>query len=200
MLANLYTTVFERPSIRNPYLLSIAAAAHDIAREDEGVDHWDKESGQFVYAYLRARGYSHEEASLYAQAIIDKDPQEDLFTTEEQRIVHDADCLEIHRCLRETAEFKPERLCFTRFGTPQIPFDQAKLLDEVARFVKLTEEPQLKLEIERHSDDCFGDMLRLIDKHRENLPLIFSLLEKRILPVAQPPALRKAVKTEVPIL
>lgn len=59
----------------------------------------------------------------------------------EQKIIHDGDCLEIHRCLRNQNDFEFERLWIYR----ELDLDLvAELVDEVRLFVKLTETPELK--------------------------------------------------------
>ena len=100
-------------------LMQLAALFHDAAREDEGVDKWDHESGLMLYFYLKNQlNVSHEEAKLFAEAIANKDigpdgyfeisisqngeacwqwtknhPEKNIY----QKIIHDADCLEIIR-------------------------------------------------------------------------------------------------------
>jgi hypothetical protein len=102
-------------------LLQLAAVFHDSAREGEGVDKWDHESGMFLYTYLtQTLRVPKDKAKLISEAIANKDISEDGYfeiienKKEElswqwnktkkdlakniyQKIVHDADCLEVIR-------------------------------------------------------------------------------------------------------
>jgi hypothetical protein len=102
-------------------LLQLAAVFHDSAREGEGVDYWDHESGMFLYTYLtQTLNIDPTKAKLIAEAIANKDVSPDGYfeiiedKNEElawqwnktkknqakniyQKIVHDADCLEVIR-------------------------------------------------------------------------------------------------------
>ena len=95
-------------------LLQIAALFHDSAREAEGEDHWDQESALFFYEYVtKSLGLSPIKAKLFAEAIANKDADEANYfelkgiywvKREEkspkniyQKLIHDADCLEIIR-------------------------------------------------------------------------------------------------------
>lgn len=101
-------------------LIQIAALFHDSAREDDGVDRWDEESATLLYIYLtRVLGVDREKASFIAEATANKDASPDVYRkiSEDpngetiwknaemppaskniyQKIIHDADCLDIIR-------------------------------------------------------------------------------------------------------
>src|SRR3990167_6275917 len=81
-------------------LRQIAALFHDSARENEGKDFWDKESGKLLYFYLtNVLNVTHEKATLLAEAVSNKDaePPKNSY----QKLIHDADCLDIIRATDE---------------------------------------------------------------------------------------------------
>lgn len=99
-------------------LLQISALLHDAAREDDGEDRWDHESGLILYYYLtRILGISPEKAKQFAEATANKDEHKegyfDITENEDgvftkrisptkpknlyQKLIHDGDCLEIIR-------------------------------------------------------------------------------------------------------
>ena len=95
-------------------LTQIAALFHDVAREDEGIDHWDKESAQACANFLKTEvdGLSDLMIELISNTIQYKDNKQGFFDTAialglnpEQAIaadylrqlIHDADCLDVMR-------------------------------------------------------------------------------------------------------
>ncbi len=151
LLASLY-------DYKERYLIAIAGAAHDWRREDEGVDRWDLASAQALRGYLLARGYLANEIDRFVKAIAEKDPKEKC-TTPEQIMIHNADVLDIMRCVHD---FRKSELV----GPPI----SDEIIEEVRLFIQITENPELKAYLEHHSEDCFGDLLRIMkavhDKRR----------------------------------
>jgi hypothetical protein len=102
--------------------LKIAALFHDAARENDGMDHWDKESAVLCFQYLvTVMGLSSVQAKIYAEAIANKDyhhggeyhhlhyNEKDQTVTWkthathqpksiEATIIQNADCLDVMRC------------------------------------------------------------------------------------------------------
>lgn len=101
-------------------LIQIALLFHDSARMNEEEDKWDHESAILLYGYLtKILNINEEQAKLLAEAVANKDPHPDgYFTIVEantdslvwtrrkdvdapkniyQKIIHDADCLDIIR-------------------------------------------------------------------------------------------------------
>ncbi len=100
-------------------LLQIAALFHDAARENEDVDLWDKESGLLLYYYLTdVLKVDTKRATLLAEAVANKDSDAKHYSclvknennqliwreSKEprekniyQKLIHDADCLDIIR-------------------------------------------------------------------------------------------------------
>lgn len=100
------------------HLLQLALLFHDAAREDDGVDRWDHESGLLLYYYcVYTLSIPSEQARMLAEAVANKDststyqrlaPQPNgtlawvsldvsPCKTIYQKIIHDADCLDIIR-------------------------------------------------------------------------------------------------------
>ncbi|HLB41363.1 MAG TPA: SidE phosphodiesterase domain-containing protein [Gammaproteobacteria bacterium] len=167
IFANLYRKYGDHEAIQltsdNIKLLQIAAVFHDSAREDEGVDQWDHESAIFLYCYLtRLLGVDRATAKLMAEAIANKDvnasgyfvidetPKDGIYWALEssqptkniyQRLIHDADCLDI---IRARVNFDGQHLDFyKKFGTNSFAFE------ELAYFIA-----EARNLIEIHGDSC----------------------------------------------
>lgn len=177
----LLSKVYEKlgkEKIKNPILLATAGAFHDVAREEEGIDYWDTESSEALEKLL-GRVEIGEQGQEYIQAIKDKDPKNGKFSSDTQRIVHDADCLDIIRVIGKW-NFNKKYLCFYNFDPRQKSFcDQ--LVNEIADFIEMTEKFEVRNYLEHHSEDFYGDLVRLIfllkrkDKYR--FPIITELLQ-----------------------
>lgn len=128
-----------------PINLMTAVAMHDSAREDDGVDLWDKQSGQKFKQLLEKVGKDLKdgEIELLEHAIAEKD--NDNPTSLEQKIVHDADSIEILRCLYREDDFQENKLWITKDLDP----DTARqLVTEAKIFIKLTKNPMIKKFVE----------------------------------------------------
>jgi hypothetical protein len=170
-------------SMKDIYLTAIAAAFHDSARQDEGEDRWDTQSAWNLRTFLNivkeattelefdddktvARIWvQDEDIEVYYRSIYEKDgikmganPSIQKRIDEAIKAVHDADCMDIYRCVGDT-------------------FDQTKLKsysEESARFVELieackrfifeTESLDWKVKLEYQSDHPYQDMLELLKK------------------------------------
>lgn len=169
-----------REKLKDPVLLATAGAMHDVAREDEGTDYWDEESSMVLSILLTRANVEEPKARQYIQTIRAKDPRNDQFSTDEQRIVHDADCLDIIRVIGRSA-FSESNLCFYKFDPTKKEFCN-KLLDEVSDFIALTEGLELRTYLEHHSDDFYGDLVRMLfameKKGQPRFPLIRELVQE----------------------
>lgn len=127
------------PSKQNHLLLT--AALHDCAREGDGYDAWEKESAEKSYEILTQHfEASPEEAELLKVALIEKDNPEALSL--EQKLVHDADCLEIIRIiLHDPESFKPQQLWILKDLDED---DVYNLIAEAKLFIRLTEKEEIK--------------------------------------------------------
>jgi len=124
VLANLYRKYGDEHALalteREIKLMQIALVFHDAARENEGEDKWDHESALLLYYYLTKKcGATPIEAKKFAEAVANKDPDagkgyfsitvlpdgeaawqwkpQQLEKNIYQKIIHDADCLDIMR-------------------------------------------------------------------------------------------------------
>lgn len=172
LLARVYDKL-GRNNNDNPILLATAGAFHDVSREDEGPDHWDGESAAVLETLLKKTGVDETTVTRFVQTVREKDPKNG-FTTDAQRVVHDADCLEIIRVVGKF-NFSKSYLSFYNFDSKQKAFcDQ--LVDEVADFIKLTDTYSVRTFMEHNSDDFYGDMVRVLFAMNKSDPKRFPLI------------------------
>ncbi|MGI9278602.1 MAG: SidE phosphodiesterase domain-containing protein [Endozoicomonas sp.] len=93
------------PKEHIPWLMK-AALLHDSGREGEGKDlpAWEAKSAQHLENHLLASGCPSELASQLSEAVVNKNRTEDsgkARTNLFEKLLHDADCLEIIRCRKE---------------------------------------------------------------------------------------------------
>ncbi len=179
LLVKLYKEL-GRDSIDNPLLLGVAAAFHDSAREGEGIDRWDGESAELLRNCLTLAGVDKTLIPQYVQSIKEKDPAHHHFSTDIQRIVHDADCLEIMRVKGKWA-FNPRYLCFY----PMCPEKKGQfdaLIDEIGSFISLTESKSFHAYLEHNSDDFYGDMMKLLYRMRDRFPNVYAYMKDEMPP------------------
>ena len=120
--------------------------------------------------------------AAYVQAVKDKDPRLSAFSTDIQRIVHDADCLEIIRVYGRWG-FNPRYLSFYKmFPEQKAKFDA--LIEEVAGLIECTESQKLRVHLEHHSSDFYADMLRLVHAGKDRFPALYGYLAGQADPVA----------------
>lgn len=181
MLCGLYTksgATLEAP--RN--LIAIATAMHDVGRQDEGVDRWDAKSASIFQSYLRGKVPEKTLEILY-DAIKNKDPKDNKFTSIAHRIVYDSDCLEIMRCLgNPQKEFDASKLCFTKLPESQESPHQA-LIAEVLKFIQVTEQKSVKRFLAENSDNYLEDLVRIfsyVHSEQKCFPVMGELLGSTI--------------------
>ncbi|MBA2368868.1 MAG: hypothetical protein H0V82_07585 [Candidatus Protochlamydia sp.] len=138
-LAELYKeNGFAFKSEKSHLLLSVML--HDCARQNDGIDLWDKQSGEMAQKILLEDLTASEEAAAHMmRCIADKDLKP-VFALE-QKIIHDADCLEIMRCLHNNEDFKPDELLALQDIDQETIFN---LIDEAKHFISMTECPTIK--------------------------------------------------------
>jgi hypothetical protein len=149
--------------------LQIAAGLHDCARLNDGIDLWDKESGAKAKAVLQDLGATQEEAVFFEKAVAEKDSK----TPEsvEQRIIHDADCIEILRYLHSVKDFKAEKLWMMK----ELDSDLVnQFIAEATLWIQLTEKPEIKAFIETSKNPyaCLHQILDHVNKHYGKLELL----------------------------
>ena len=169
-----------RGKVDHPILLGTAGAFHDIAREAEGIDYWDEESSEALATLLHRAKIDPQQAEKYIQAIKEKDPKNGQFSSDEQRVVHDADCLDIIRVVGQW-NFRRKELCFYHFDPNQKQFCDA-LIDEISEFISLTENFEVRRYLEHQSQDYYGDLIRVLFAMKKGdqprFPLITQLLKE----------------------
>ncbi len=157
------------------YSLQMAAAFHDAARQDEGIDQWDAKSAKLAAVWLEARG-STREAAKFRHWLTNKNSPRPLALA--HTILHDADALDIQRIAHIRARFRPERLwlCDPKLGIPIR--DKVQLVTDIGRFIDYTEPIEVKRELESSADYYVQVMHILTAAHRGTgqLPLLHALL------------------------
>lgn len=138
--------------------LLLSMALHDVARENDGKDFWDAESGQMAKQILmKELQLSEEEASFFAACVADKDKAP---TSNEQRIIHDGDCIEIIRCLRDPSEFKLDELRMKGI----LPEESiVELIQEAKLLIQLTDQGVIKSFLE-NSKSPYQALLQIINQ------------------------------------
>ncbi|MBA2369280.1 MAG: HD domain-containing protein [Candidatus Protochlamydia sp.] len=139
------------PKDIKPCLLS--ATLHDCARQNDGIDLWDKESGEKCKkvlchdlpenSYTKINRLPENLGDHYSRCIAEKDSK-DIFSVE-QTIIHDADCIEIMRCLNSPEDFKVDELWAMKDLDEETVF---ALIKEAQDFIKLTEQGTIKAALE----------------------------------------------------
>jgi hypothetical protein len=162
------------------YAVRVATAMHDSGRRDNGVDLWESDSASNCMEYVERHSPRPHDAEYpgYVASLIEKRPAGDAC----QRIVHDADVLEIMRpsCGHGGIEgFRREFLHFAGALDPladSLP-DAAEvregLIQEAWRWIHETEQIKLRL---YNSTTFFTDLLDKLGDERRSYPLLSSLL------------------------
>lgn len=165
------------------FLTAMSVGMHDSAREDESKDYWDKESSKNMKNFLRRMGIDKGDSRFlyYSRTISRKDdpaiPREK--KTDAGRIVYDADCVEILRCLGGgLSSFRKQNLFISEYLDPKI-FD--KLLKEINLFILATESLEFKKAFEQETDNPLFHMMLLIRHHRKHFPVLTKFLHKDFL-------------------
>jgi hypothetical protein len=63
-----------RPLLSDPFGVAMAAAFHDVARQDEGEDLWDDESAQVFVSWMTSLGVPPLRIEVLRHAVASKDP------------------------------------------------------------------------------------------------------------------------------
>lgn len=147
--------------------LPIAGFLHETGREsDFGEDLWDKESGQICEKYSTDElKLTNEEAQALSRGIAEKDA-EPAFSLE-QKIIHDADCMEIFRCFLNSPEaFDQEKLWLFKDQLPRPILDL--FVSEAKSLIQLTEKPEIKQFLQTSSDplSALVQIMNFKEKHQ----------------------------------
>lgn len=171
---------------RQPNDLYMAAGLHDSERLDEGTDFWDKQSGEKCEEILKRLNRTAEEAAHLNHCIAEKDSPTP--TSLEQKIIHDADCLEIIRCLSDPAGFRSSELRILKDLKGKDSHQIYALINEAKRFILLTDKtPAIKSFIDNSEEPLLNlvQILRCAHQHTNRFPVMNSYLnfENRPLPL-----------------
>ncbi len=154
LLAELYHEAGRKIDV-NPASLIAAAGLHDAARENDGVDMWDRQSGEMAQAALETLQDPH--AAFLGKCVAEKDSKEELPL--EKKIIHDADCLEIQRCLVSPEDFRMSYLFLHQDLGSELSYE---LSQEAKEFISLTESPKIKSLLEA-SEEPLKLLLQILD-------------------------------------
>ncbi|NGX43030.1 MAG: hypothetical protein K940chlam7_01321 [Chlamydiae bacterium] len=168
-----------REGAEDPYALMMAAGMHDAARQDEGEDRWDGESADLFRAEFKER-LPKETIDCLHFALANKDPKGE-FTYDVQRIIHDADALDIMRIIMSPGQFEPKRLQFYHFDALE-GFDKDAFIAEVHSFIQITEDQALKRHLAENSQNYLGDIVKIFKYVHTSKPMkhMNDLLEFRV--------------------
>ena len=153
----------------HPRDLLLAMTHHDCAREDEGADLWDRQSGDRFAAYLEARGdVDPRYRAYFADAIANKEKR----NTMARQMVQAADCLDI---LRVSVFLRPLQVQHGweprgAFNSDQLDLygvisdmegkrSAAALLGEIHHFIRLTEVPETRVWFETRVESFLFELL-----------------------------------------
>ena len=171
LLIQLYKAL-GRQRIEHPILLSISAALHDAGREYEGPDYWHEQSVELLHAFFKKTNIAPHIALQYVQALRKKDLKTSFFSTDIQRILHDADCLEMMRMYGRSG-FDQTELHFLRFKSNSLT---EQFINEAAAFIKLSEQQELRTHLEISSKNIYRDLMNLLKERASEFPTINALL------------------------
>jgi len=171
-------------------LIQIAALLHDSARQGDGVDLWDNESGELLYDYLIAIGVTPKQAHQMAEAMANKDAEAKYYRLDinentkikswkliapapkkniYQKIIHDADCLDI---IRARDHFDANYLDFYKEVASQIPdaFEEmARLIVEARSLITLQgDHPQCQDSEIKTQHECEAGYQTTLDELQNN--------------------------------
>lgn len=205
ILANLYRKHGDQSALQlndeDIKLMQIAALLHDAAREGEGDDLWDHESGILLYVYLtRTLGVNKDKAKMIAEAMANKDPStakgyfeivengdkiiwkynKSKLATEKniyQKIIHDADCLDI---IRARPHFDANYMDFYKdFGTKELALEEmATLISQARSLIEHQGDSYARtnndFKLKRETQDAYACVMNDINSRNHNILHILS--------------------------
>lgn len=161
-----------------------AFSFHDIMRQNEGKDYWDKSSARYYYTHRIVSDPSNINLTHFTQALEFKDPPNGQFFSDLHQDIHDADVVEMYpRALFNRAEFREEELCFfKRYPDISKEFKDG-LLNEIFAFNTYTNVPKLHFYMETRVKNYYAELMRLLHYLNERwneLPLLNIILDREI--------------------
>jgi hypothetical protein len=163
-----------RGAMQHPALTDVryAVAFHDAGRRQNGPDLWEHDSTTLCSAYLTQHPRSISRSPAETAALIAAKGRPRVL---EERIVHDADVLDIMRpCCGHGGRqgFWEEALLFLGEADEAAQVDaqmRSRLIDEAWQFISTTEDRKSAL---RGSRDYMGDVLNLLAAQRASCPML----------------------------
>ena len=133
-----------------PQYIPLTGFLHDVGRKNDfGEDLWDRESGRVCKESMEKLDLTPPEVDILSKSISEKDHESPVSL--EQKIIHDADCMEYFRCLlTQPNSFEPERLWLLKDNLPKQLIDL--FVEEAKSFIALTERPVIKKHLQGSSD------------------------------------------------
>jgi hypothetical protein len=187
LFSQIFYQIFNpRSTPKQKYLVAMSAAYHDSARQDEGRDRWDELSAWNLRRFLmnhnpieldedskviEKKVITDKEIKDCYQALASKDPKDGCFTSDVQKAVHDADCIEINRCLHSPFDFDPSKLEVSKV-LPKSKLDQ--LIREFQRFIQETETLSIKSHFEYNSLSPYAELVSYLLNPENNFRLLSS--------------------------
>ncbi len=144
-----------------PQYLPITGFLHDSGRgSDFGEDLWDADSAKNCEDFMSNQlNLPLEEVEILSKSILEKDCKHAISL--EQKIIHDADCIEINRCFKNNLElFDWERLWMFKdqFSKPLLEL----FIHEAKSLILLTEKTIIKKFLQ-NSSDSFQCLFQIIE-------------------------------------
>jgi hypothetical protein len=178
-LVNLFSKLCKRPPIKNKDHFLVGVSGHDGARDLDinraGKDPWEHDSAMMLRALFIQNGLDKDTIDRLVYMLLYKDPENEDFKTDEQRIMHDSDCLEITRLISKD-QFRKKELCFYKMDFPGVTQEfKDKYIEEVISFIKRTEHPVVKKQL-RNTPNIFKALYDLVTA--DDYPIMFSLLKE----------------------
>jgi hypothetical protein len=168
LLSELYHryTGEEEPHLHD---LLLAMTHHDCAREDEGGDLWDRQSGEQCAIYLEKRG---ETSAGYRRYFADAIEHKERRNTLARQLVQAADCLDIMRVSMFMGPLRIQRGWEPRgaFNSDQLDLYRVlgdaegkesadELLRELHHFIRITEVPEVRIWVETRATEVLLELL-----------------------------------------
>lgn len=193
LFSNILSEIYNAAGFKictRPADLYLAAGLHDSARLDDGPDYWDKQSGEKCEEILKGLNRTSEEASHLKHCIAEKNSLAP--TSLEQKIIHDADCLEIIRCLKNPAHFRSSELRILKDLPEKDHYKIYALIREAKKFIYITDEiPEIKSFIDK-SDDPLLQLVQIL--RRNQFPVMNAYLNKNFENKSLPPEIKKLLQ------
>lgn len=147
----------------NTNIFQKAFSFHDIMRQNEGKDYWDRSSARYYYTHRIVSDTRNVNLKAFTHALEFKDPKNRQFANGLHEDIHDADVVEIFpRALADIKDFRREELCFFT-NHPEIPEESKEaLLREMFAFNQYTNNPKLHLYMETSVENYYAELMRLM--------------------------------------